>query len=164
MASKAQIAKAVDARLAAAVAAGAERRKRGDLAVSVRYEPRRKRLHIELASGVAVDVPVIAVEGLAAAKPIVIRRVEIVGKGHGLYWPSLDLDISVPDLVAGCLGTKTWMTALARQAGHATSPAKSASSRANGRKGGRPRKVEVARMSAAVKQITQPTSRSDNPL
>lgn len=143
MATKAQITRTVDAHLAAAVTAGKARHKRGDLAVSVRYEALRRRLHIELASGIAMIVPVGMVQGLATAKPAVIRKVELTGQGHGLYWPSLDLDMSVPDLIAGCFGTKAWMTALARHAGRATSAAKSASSRANGKKGGRPRKVAM---------------------
>ena len=145
MATRAQIAKAVGARLVAAAAAGKERHERGEVAVSATYEPRLKRLHIELASGVAVIVPVSRVQGLADAKPAVIRSVELTGKGYGLYWPDLDLDVSVPDLVAGCLGTKAWMAALARHGGRATSRAKAEAARKNGKKGGRPRKtLEVA--------------------
>jgi hypothetical protein len=141
MATKAQIARTVDAHLARARAAGKQRRKRGELAVAVSYEPRRKRLHVELASGFAVVVPIAKVQGLADAAPAVVKAVELTGRGHGLYWPKLDLDVSVPDLVAGCFGTKAWMSALARHAGRATSPAKAASSRENGKKGGRPRKA-----------------------
>ncbi len=141
MATKAQIAKAVETHLAAARAAGKDRHKRGELAVAVLYEPRKKRLHIELASGIAVFVPAAKVQGLANATPATLKTVELTGKGYGLYWPQLDLDVSVPDLVAGCFGTKAWMGMLARYAGQATSPAKAAASRQNGRKGGRPRKV-----------------------
>jgi hypothetical protein len=88
-----------------------------------------------------VDVPVAKVQGLADAKPAAIKTVEVTGKGYGLYWPKLDLDVSVPDLVAGCFGTHAWMSMLARRAGLTRSPAKSASSRENGKKGGRPRKI-----------------------
>ena len=41
----------------------------------------------------------------------------------------------------GIFGTKAWMNELARRAGSVTSPAKAAAARANGAKGGRPRKV-----------------------
>lgn len=61
MATKAQIANAVDAHLVTARAAGTERHQRGELAVAVLYEPRRRRLHIELASGIAVVVPIVKV-------------------------------------------------------------------------------------------------------
>lgn len=149
MDTKAQAAKVVAAQYAAATAAGKALAKRGELAVSATYEPRQKRLHVELASGVGVSVPISKIQGLAGAKPRVAKTVEITGKGYGLYWPSIDLDISVPDLVAGCLGTKTWMRTLAQHAGRATSAAKGASSRENGKKGGRPRKAPAAVLEAA---------------
>ena len=38
-------------------------------------------------------------------------------------------------------GTKAWMSELARRGGRITSPAKAAAARANGAKGGRPRKA-----------------------
>ena len=140
MASREQVARAVDDHLAAATRAGRERRSRGHLAVSARYSTQARRLHIELGSGIAFIIPVSKIEGLADARPSVIRDVRITGKGHGLYWPSLDLDVSVPDLVAGSFGTTTWMSALARKAGQSTSLAKAEAARRNGQRGGRPRK------------------------
>lgn len=47
------------------------------------------------------------------------------------------MDLSVPGLMAGLFGTKAYM---ARRAGQATSAAKAAAARKNGRKGGRPRR------------------------
>lgn len=140
MATKSQIARAVDARLAAAVALAEARRRRGDVAIGVRFDARMKRLHIELLSGVAIAIPIAALEGLSEATSAQIRSVEITGAGYGLHWPSLDLDLAVPDLISGCLGSKSWMRALARQGGRATSEAKAAAARANGKKGGRPRR------------------------
>src|SRR4051812_29782933 len=143
MATRGQIASAVDNQLAGAVLAGKERQKRGDIAVSATYEPRDRRLRIELASGVAMLVPVSKIQGLANAKPATIRSVERSGSGYGLYWPALDLDISVPELLSSCFGTGAWMASLARQAGKTKSQAKASAARANGRKGGRPRKTRV---------------------
>lgn len=114
---------AVD-RLSLATAAGNARTKRGELAVSVDYDARKKRLHIELASGVGVSIPISKLEGVAGVPPSVIRTVRIEGGGYGLYWPSLDLDLAVPDLIAGCFGSRAWMSALARQGGKATTTAK----------------------------------------
>ena len=144
MATREQIARAVDFHLAAATAAGRERRRRGDLAISANYDPRSKRLRIELASGVAVCVPVGKVQGLAGIAASKIKSVRIEGKGYGLHWPDLDLDVSVPDLIAGCFGTRAWMSALARQGGKATSVAKAAAARENGKMGGRPRALSAA--------------------
>lgn len=115
------------------------RRGSGDLAVSAEYNARARRLRIELASGVGLAVPVDRIEGLARAKASVIRSVRIEGGGYGLYWPALDLDVSVPGLVAGCFGSRAWMSALGRRGGTVSSPAKRRAARANGRKGGRPR-------------------------
>lgn len=60
------------------------------------------------------------------------------GEGYALRWETLDVDFTVPGLLAGIIGTKKYMASLA---GRATSPAKAAAARANGAKGGRPRKA-----------------------
>ena len=138
MATRDQIARAVDAHVAAATAAGKQRVKRGELAISARYDARSKRLRVELASGVAVIVPTHMIQGLVHAPQAAMRAVQVVGKGYGLHWPALDVDISVPDLVAGCFGTRAWMTALARRGGQARSEAKAYAARENGKKGGGP--------------------------
>lgn len=79
--------------------------------------------------------------GMKAATPDQLAGVEIAGAGSGLHWEALDVDLSVPALMAGSFGTKAWMRELARRAGSVTSPAKAAAARANGAKGGRPRKL-----------------------
>lgn len=141
MATRAQIKRAVDDKYKGALAAGRARRASGDSAVSVSYDPRLKRLHVELASGTAIAIPVCKLQGLSDAKPGRLSDIRIEGNGYGLHWPALDVDVLVPELIAGCFGTKAWMSALARHAGRRTSAAKAAAARANGRKGGRPRKV-----------------------
>jgi hypothetical protein len=151
--TSARIARAVDERLAIATAAGKARDDRGEIAVSADYDAGRKRLHVELASGVAVSIPVARVQGLADAPAAVIKTVRIEGRGYGLYWSSLDLDVAVPDLIAGCFGSRAWMSALARQGGKATTTAKRRAARENGRKGGRPR-----RQTATVGAPTKPPS------
>ena len=50
-------------------------------------------------------------------------------------------DSMVKNLIAGCFGSRAWMSALARQGGKASSAAKRRASRENGRKGGRPKKA-----------------------
>ena len=67
----------------------------------------------------------------------------IPDKGAGLHWPALDVDLTVPGLVSGIFGSKTWMSELGRAGGRQRSPARAAASRANGHLGGRPRKREV---------------------
>ena len=139
MATKVQVDRALKG-YASAAAKGRERRKRGDLAASVRYEADRNRVHIELVSGSAIAVPVEWVEGLKGATRAQLGRVILTGRGYGLHWPDLDVDVAVPDLIAGSLGTRVWMRALAKLGGKSTSVAKAAASRENGKRGGRPRK------------------------
>jgi len=51
----------------------------------------------------------------------------------------------LPALLEGFLGSKAWMAArLGERGGRAATPAKTAASRANGKLGGRPRKVVSA--------------------
>ncbi len=102
-----------------------------------RYDRRSGRIVVELANGCAFAFPARAAEGLAGASEAQIAAVEVLGRGYGLHWPALDLDLSVPGLLGGMFGTARWM---AQRAGRATSPAKAAAARANGAKGGRPRK------------------------
>lgn len=145
MATRAQLALAVDGPFASATAAGKARKKRGDYAISAAYEPSSGRLRIELASGIGMLIPVKKLQGLAKAKSADVKAVKVAGAGLGLYWPSLDLDLSVPDLIAGSLGSEAWMSALGRQAGMKTSKSKADAARRNGRKGGRPHRSAGAK-------------------
>ena len=77
------------------------------------------------------------IQGLADARDDQLARVELLGAGYGLHWPDLNVDISVAGLLAGIFGTRSYMAGLA---GRAKSEAKAAAARANGAKGGRPRK------------------------
>ena len=81
------------------------------------------------------------VEGLADADPEGLAEIEITPSGLGLHWPALDADVYVPGLMAGSLGSRHWMACeLSAQGGRVSTPAKAAAARANGAKGGRPRK------------------------
>jgi hypothetical protein len=81
-------------------------------------------------------------EGLENASDTELASVEILGSGYGLHWENLDVDLSVPGLLAGLFGTKAYMDRLrASHAGRATSPRKAETARRNGQKGGRPRKL-----------------------
>lgn len=111
-------------------------------AVSARYDRRRARVVIGLNTGVELTFPAGLAEGLADASPDSLAAIEISPAGLGLHWPKLDADLSVPGLLQGMLGSKKWMARqLGAEGGKARTAAKVAASRANGRKGGRPRKL-----------------------
>lgn len=107
-------------------------------AVRARYDRRSRRIVIELTNGSLFAFPAGLAQGLAGASPEALGEIELSGGGYGLHWPSLDVDLTVPGLLAGIFGTARWMAA---NAGRATSPAKAAAARRNGAKGGRPRKA-----------------------
>ncbi len=112
---------------------------RSPLATAARYAAGR--VHVELNNGCAFVFPVEQTQGLAGAKVADLRTIEIQASGLGLYWPNLDTDLYVPSLVKGVLGTKQWMTHIGAAGGAVKTKAKSAAARANGKMGGRPRKV-----------------------
>jgi hypothetical protein len=106
-------------------------------ATAARYNRKLGRVVVELSNGCTFTFPPRLAQGLETATEDQLLEVEILGNGYGLHWETLDADLSVPGLLAGLFGTKTYM---ARQAGQAKSPAKAAAARINGAKGGRPRK------------------------
>jgi hypothetical protein len=111
-------------------------------AARARYERRTRRMVVELTNGCSFLFPPRALQGLARAGDAALADVEILGAGHALHWPRLDAQFTVPGLLMGVFGTRSWMASeLARRAGQSTSPAKAAAARANGRKGGRPRRT-----------------------
>lgn len=124
------------ARRAAKVAAANEPR-----VESARYDAESARIVIDLSNGATFMVPVALLEGLAQASTADLSEMRVTPSRAGLHWEKLDADFSVPALLKGIFGTKTWMAELGRQGGSATSEAKTLAARENGRKGGRPRKV-----------------------
>ena len=111
-------------------------------AVKAQYDVTAGRIVIDLANGCAYAVPSDRVQELRGAALDELVDVEIDGAGFNLHWPKLDVDLYVPALVSGLFGTRGWMAGeLARIAGRTKSLTKAAAARANGAKGGRPRKV-----------------------
>jgi hypothetical protein len=111
-------------------------------ASAARYDGATRRVVIELVNGCSYAFPARFVQDLQDASEDDLAGVEVDGAGFNLHWPKLDVDLYVPALVSGIFGTRGWMNReLARVAGKAISPAKAAAARANGAKGGRPRKT-----------------------
>jgi len=110
-------------------------------ALSARYDRRSGRVVIELLNGCAYAFPANLAQDLQGASEDDLTKIKTDKIGLNLHWPALDVDLYVPALVAGIFGTRAWMAGeLARIAGSSKSPAKAAAARANGAKGGRPRK------------------------
>jgi len=50
-----------------------------------------------------LQIPIRLIPELKHANPRDIRAVEVLGRGGGLHWERLNVDLSVPGLVAGVL-------------------------------------------------------------
>ena len=134
-----------------------ERDKTRPRAKAARFDERDKRLIVELRNGVILMIPVHLLQGLADAPASQVAQVGITASGNALHWEALDVQLGVEALASGVFGTRAWMEHLSergqlageqlttaemgRKGGSATSPAKTAAARENGKKGGRPRKV-----------------------
>src|SRR5271168_2581793 len=111
-------------------------------AVSARYDTRTGRIVIHLSSRLIVSFAPEDAQGLENARPSQLSAVEISPSGFGLHFPAVDADLYIPGLLEGLLGSKSWMASrLGQIGGQATSKAKKAASRANGKLGGRPKKA-----------------------
>ncbi len=78
---------------------------------------------------------------MGQATPEELDDVWLDTSGSSVHWDRLDADFNIAGLVVGIFGTKAWMSQLGRKGGQTTSPAKAESSRNNGKKGGRPKKI-----------------------
>ena len=82
-----------------------------------------------------------SVEALVTLSPEILANVELTPSGKGLRWDEPDIDLSVQGLLLGIFGSSVWMKEIGAKGGKSTSQSKKAASRANGKKGGRPKKV-----------------------
>lgn len=115
-----------------------EYRRAGLYASAVKFDERARRFVLELTNGYSLGVPVANLPELATATLAELRRVALP-TNDCIEFESLDVQYSVPGLVMA-LGAR----AIGRLGGRATSPRKARASRANGKKGGRPRKATGA--------------------
>jgi len=128
--------------------AGRQAAKTEPRAARATYQARDNTLRIELTNGAEITVPVKLIPALKGASQSDVRAVEVLGRGGGLHWEALDVDLSVPGLVSSVFAGPVWMAELGRVGGRRSSAAKAAAARRNGRKGGRPRGRATARTSA----------------
>lgn len=101
-------------------------------------------LRIVLVGGNAVEFPLARVKSFTPARIRAagerVQDVRVEDRGLTIAWPSISVDFSVPEMVPHYLGIAT-VSAVAQRAGRVKSAAKTAAARANGAKGGRPRKA-----------------------
>ena len=111
-------------------------------AVSAGYDRRIDRVVIHLSTGIDIAFPPHIAQGLENATPTQLAAIEISPSGFGIHFRRLDADLYLPSLLNGVLGSPPWMAGmLGRLGGQARTQAKAMAARANGRRGGRPRKT-----------------------
>jgi hypothetical protein len=109
---------------------------------SARYESSSNALHIDLTNNGAVDIPVDLIPELATATSLELAHVEVDPLGKGLLWRDLNVGLDFVAVLERVLGGFVGSNA-AQHLGRRTSRAKAAAARANGLKGGRPRKSRL---------------------
>jgi hypothetical protein len=111
-------------------------------ALAVHYDRRIGRIVIHLNSGSDVAFSPRDAQGLENARAYELEEIEISPSGLGIHFPKLDVDIYVPALLEGFLGSRKWIAArLGAAGGKSRSAAKRMASKRNGKLGGRPRKA-----------------------
>jgi len=126
------------AQLPAARRRAARERAAGLRANSVRYDRKTGRLILELSNGFLFGVPVASLAHIATANADQLASVELSPEGGVLRIEALDADYSVAGLVLSMSAGE-----VGRHGGKVRSAAKAKAARANGAKGGRPRRVRA---------------------
>ena len=108
--------------------------------VNARYASGADVIELVFKGGGSMFIPRVLVPGLEAASVSKLNSVVVSPAGDALSWPSLDLDVYVPGLVERAFGTRLFAASTGRRGGRRRSQAKAAAAKANGAKGGRPRK------------------------
>ena len=124
---------------------GREKKAQFPAAVAVHYDRRTSRIVISLESSLQISFAPRDVQGLEQARPEDLADAEISPSGLGVHFPRIDADLYIPALLEGFLGSQRWMASqMGKVGGQASTDAKAAAARQNGKLGGRPRKtVEV---------------------
>jgi hypothetical protein len=124
------------AQIPAARARAAAERETGLRATAARYDRKTRRFVLELTNGYELGVPVTRLPALGNATHVQLTAVELNDTGSAIRIPALDADYSVPGLVLALTARE-----VGRRGGQVRSKAKSLAAKANGAKGGRPRKL-----------------------
>ncbi len=145
-----------DAEIAAARAAGRSRAQEEARAAEARYDAERDTVVIELDSGATLSIPRALLQGLENATAEQLATVEILSAGGTLLWDTPDVAFSIDGLARGVFGSRPWMSALGREGGSRSTERKAAAARANGAKGGRPKKPAPAAPKKRIRRRKSP--------
>ena len=107
------------------------------------FDPTSGNLVLQFRDGQCVSATARKLRGLENATDAQLKDIYPEENGAAVFWGALDVKYTTIALLEDIFGVKTTQSAGAK-GGSAKSAQKAAQSRANGAKGGRPRKVTVA--------------------
>lgn len=110
----------------------------------VAYDARKKQVVLKLRRGAIVALPIDRIPWLQGATSRQLRGLRVNRFGHGIVLEELDIHISIRGILADLVGLTGSAALMGAEGGKARSPAKAAAARANGKRGGRPRKKAAA--------------------
>lgn len=125
-------------------------RKIGKSAEGVRYDASQRLLLLTFATKGLVGIPVERVEALRGASAEQLGEAELSPAGNSLHFETLDVDLSIPALLARTFEGTQMVTALSSLAGSKKTERKAIAARQNGAKGGRPKGSRTTRFGFAV--------------
>ncbi len=123
-------------------------RKREKNATKIRsshYDSAGDVLVVELSTGSTLVVPRAAIPGFAGAPPGVLGDIRVNPGAESLWSDTVDDGVLLEQLLEIVAGADLLKTLGGRISGRQRSDAKAAAARANGTKGGRPRKTDTVR-------------------
>jgi hypothetical protein len=110
-------------------------------AKTVEHIPDLNLLIVGLSNGRRLVLPIEDLQGLDTATHEQIQNYELLGRGTGISFPNLDVDLYVPALIEGVYGNRRWMAQLGKKGGRAKTEAKRKAAQQNGARGGRPNRA-----------------------
>lgn len=111
-------------------------------ATAIVYDETTNQLVLTMRGGVVLSVPVGTLPALSHLTPQQLSTVHLDARGRALHWDEADIQIGVIALLQIIFQIKT-IQEVTRQGGSVKSEAKAVAARANGKKGGRPRRQMV---------------------
>jgi len=84
-------------------------------ALSVEHIPALRLLIVSLSNQRRLVLPIEDIQGLGQATPEQLQNYEFLGRGTGICFPDLDVDLYVPVLIEGIHGNRSWMAQLGRK-------------------------------------------------
>lgn len=110
--------------------------------VKAHYDPKLRRVIVCLSNHAWFVFRPEDAQGLEHATTAQLKKIEISPSTFGLHFPLLDAQFDITALMQGHFGSRKWMAARLGAAGGASrSKAKVTAAKANGKLGGRPRKL-----------------------